>query len=267
LDECQRWINGIRIIQYGIQLYQNYQKMKNVIDNGRENLSKILPNQHYFNFLRANTSETMSESISTISLPINHIISDTTKSVIDQDNKSNKKNFNSLGKNKSSNFYSSFSFSSIDRLKISKTNFTRSSSFHDSLRRSNKNLRTYSTSPIKTNDLNLKRSKSTKEMTSTQRSKPTNKNSSTASLIPFINQCIQPVKTPTHSKSSLSPPKRPPPPIPKKQSTTVDNHIYDSFQDSPALSNHGRQSFTKTKTDENRTVTKSYLPPMRVTEL
>jgi len=97
-DECQRWINGIRIIQYGIQLYKNYQQMKKVIDNGSENLSKILPNQHYFNFIQSNRSSIMSESISTISLPINHIISDVSKVSIDYDKTLTKKNFNSLGK-------------------------------------------------------------------------------------------------------------------------------------------------------------------------
>ncbi len=101
--------------------------------------------------------------------------------------------------------------------------------------------------------------------------KPSNKNSSTSSIIPLINQCIHPEKTPTPSKSSLSPPKRPPPPIPKKPSplTTVDNHIYDSFQESPSLSNQYRRSFSNSKpqSDENRTVPISQLPPMRVTEL
>lgn len=100
LDECQRWINGIRIIQYGIQLYKNYQQMKKIIDNGLENISKILPNQHRFNFIQSNRSSFMSESISTISLPINHIISDPSKFSINHDNTSLKANFNSLG-----NFY------------------------------------------------------------------------------------------------------------------------------------------------------------------
>jgi len=98
LDECQRWINGIRIIQYGIQLYKNYQQIKKVVDNGSENLSKILPNQHYFNFIQSNRSSFMSQSISTISLPINQIISDTSKLSIDHNNTLTKKNFNSLGK-------------------------------------------------------------------------------------------------------------------------------------------------------------------------
>ncbi len=97
-DECQRWINGIRIIKYGIQLYKNYQQMKNVIDQGGENLSKILPNQHHFNFIQSSTSPTMSESLSTISLPINHIISDATKLFHEQDISKTKNNFNSLGK-------------------------------------------------------------------------------------------------------------------------------------------------------------------------
>jgi hypothetical protein len=97
-DECQRWINGIRIIQYGIQLYKNYQQMKKIVDNGLENLSKILPNQHYFNFIQSNRSSIMSESVSTISLPINRIISDTSKLSVDHDNTLFKKNFCSLGK-------------------------------------------------------------------------------------------------------------------------------------------------------------------------
>ncbi len=185
----------------------------------------------------------------------------------------------------------------LERFKASKTNFIRSSSFHDSLRRSNRNdqklLRTYSTSPPntsskKTNDSNLKRSKSSKEITvksvPTQRSKATNKKdhhdtnriSSTTSFIPFINQCIQSEKTPRHSKSPLPLPKRAPPPIPKKLSssrtaiTTVDNHIYDSFQDSPpSLTNSCQQtcSYRKSNDDDNRTVPQSRLPPMKVTEL
>ena len=94
-EECQRWINGIRIILYGIQLYQNYQQRKQIVDQGLENLSKILPNQHRFNFIQSNNQlSKMSESISSISLPINHIISDATKLFLEQD----MKNFNSLGK-------------------------------------------------------------------------------------------------------------------------------------------------------------------------
>jgi hypothetical protein len=42
---------------------------------------------------------------------------------------------------------------------------------------------------------------------------------------------------------------------------TVDNHIYDSFHESPTF------SYPKLKQNENRTVQKSHLPPMRVTEL
>lgn len=165
-------------------------------------------------------------------------------------------------------------------MKISKTNFTRSSSFHDSLRRSTKNTRTCSTSPIKTTESNLKRSKSAKEIasksqTTTPRSKPSIKFSSTASFIPLINQCIHPERTPTRSsKPPLSPPRRPPPPIPKDQIpfqklVTIDNHIYDSFQDSPILIPPSRRSCSQTKlqSEDNRTVLKPQLPPMRVTEL
>jgi hypothetical protein len=76
-------------------------------------------------------------------------------------------------------------------------------------------------SPIKTNGIILKRSKSTKEITSR------------SSFIPFINQCLQPDKTPIHIK----PPKRPPPPIPPKASPNISNHIYDSLIDSPIQSN------------------------------
>ncbi|CAF0945695.1 unnamed protein product [Rotaria sordida] len=273
-DECQRWINGIRIIQYGIQLYKNYQRMKQIIDNGSENLSKILSNQHYFNFIQSNTSSIMTDSISMISLPINHVNLDIKKSFNNFENRSVEKIFNSL-----------------DRLKTSKKHFIRSSSFHDSLRRSNKNeqkiLRTFSISPpIKTNDLSLQRSKSTKELPSKsvqiQRSKTINKknhhetikSSSTTSIIPFINQCIQPEKTSNPPTPPLPPPKRPPPPIPKKISfttaTTVDNHVYDSFPDSPSSNTNTFQrtfSHIKNYDVENSTVSKSHLPPMRVTEL
>jgi amyloid beta A4 precursor protein-binding family B protein 1-interacting protein len=97
-DECQRWVNGIRVIQHGIELYKNYQRMKKVIDDGPDNLSKILPNQHYFNFIQSNTSSFISESFSTISLPINHIVSDASKSFVDLESSPTKHNFKSLGK-------------------------------------------------------------------------------------------------------------------------------------------------------------------------
>ncbi|CAF0997561.1 unnamed protein product [Adineta steineri] len=275
-NECQRWIDGIRIIQHGIQLYKNYQRMKKVIDDGPDQLAKNLPNQHYFNFIQSNTSSFMSESFPAISLPINHIISDVSKS------------FSEFG-----NISSIHNFKSLDRLKTTKTNFIRSSSFHDSLRRANRTdqkiLRTYSisppnSSPTKPTDVGLKRSKSSKEITlkstPSQRSKTSNKkehndttkSSSTASIIPFINQCIHTERTPRRSKSPLPLPKRPPPPLPKKLSsprTTVDNHIYDSFQDSPSLTTNYRQTFTSRKTpiDDKRTVCQPRLPPMKVTEL
>ncbi|CAF4733849.1 unnamed protein product, partial [Rotaria socialis] len=122
----------------------------------------------------------------------------------------------------------------------------------------------------------------------TSRSKSTNKkdhhettrSSSTSSIIPFIHQCIQPEKTMDDDKPPLPPPKRPPPPVPRKNSslntskatpsaTTVDNHIYDSFQDSPSLTNNCRRicSYTKTDDIENSIVSKPLLPPMRVTDL
>ncbi|UJR33521.1 hypothetical protein I4U23_020966 [Adineta vaga] len=278
-EECQRWINGIRIIQHGIQLYKNYQRMNKVIEDGPEKLSKILPNQHYFNFIQSNTSSIMSESFSAISLPINHIVSDASKAYPHSNNISLFDNFKSL-----------------DRLKPSKTSFIRSSSFHDSLRRAHRSdqklLRTYSisppnTSPVKLTESNLKRSKSSKEIMlkpiQIPRSKtPTkkehnevNKSSSTSSIIPFINQCIQTEKTPRRTKSPI--PKRPPPPpLPKKLSssrsamTTVDNHMYDSFQDNSLSSNHSRQTSSYRKingVDEQRTVSQIRLPPMKVTEL
>ena len=184
----------------------------------------------------------------------------------------------------------------LDRSKLFGKNFKRSSSFHDSLRRLNKNgqkiSRTYSASPpnlcsTRTNPANLKRSKSTKEMTPKsmpiQHSKAqikdhnhhTNKTLSTTLIIPFIHQCIQSEKTQSHSKppilpSKSQPPPPPPPPIPIKLSsiqttTTIDNHIYDSFQDSP-LSSH-MCSYKKNIDDEKSTVSKTHLPPMRVTDL
>jgi amyloid beta A4 precursor protein-binding family B protein 1-interacting protein len=71
-DEYQRWINGVRIILHGLQLYKNYQRMKEVIDQGMENLVNLLPDQHHINFITSNTSS-MHQSMSTISLPINQI--------------------------------------------------------------------------------------------------------------------------------------------------------------------------------------------------
>lgn len=246
-DDYQRWINGIRIIQYGRKLYENFEQMKAIVDHGLDYLGKILPNQHHFNFIQ---STRMCESMSTISLPINQIFSDEKKSPFEQNSMDKKKNFNSL-----------------DRLKISKTNFTRSSSFHDSLRRSNKTVRTSSTSPTKNTDINLKRSKSNKEL----QSKSSTKLSATSSIIPLINQCIHPERTTANNaKSTVSPPRRPPPPIPKKQSILVDNHIYDSFQDSPILPNKQRRSYSQAKilNDNCRSVSKTdNLRPMKVTEL
>ena len=99
-DECQRWINGIRIIQYGIQLYKNHQRLKNVVENGPEHLARVQPNQHHFNFIQTNLSSNNSQVNSTISLPINHIVSDASaaKSFIDLERTPTKQNFNSLGK-------------------------------------------------------------------------------------------------------------------------------------------------------------------------
>lgn len=132
----------------------------------------------------------------------------------------------------------------LDRRKSSKSPFTRSSSFHSSLRHAKENKieeklsRTKSTSPIKTNDTIVKRSKSNK--------------TSSSSIIPLINQCIQSDRTPTRMK----PPKRSPPPIPWKTSPSISNHIYDSLEDSPILIN-----------EDSRTVSNFCLPPRRVTEL
>ncbi|CAF3615861.1 unnamed protein product [Rotaria socialis] len=231
-DEYQRWINGIRIILCGFQLYKNYQQMTQVVDDEIDNLVNLLPNQHYFNFITSSSSS-MHHSISSISSPISQIIYDATeshKTLIDIDSASTK-----------------YMSHSLDRFQESKASFARSSSFHSSLRysKTNKNqqkaYRTKSISPLesslnKNHGLLFKRSKSAKEISSrvssTQRSK-SHKLSSSSSIIPFINQCIQPDKTRIHMK----PPKRPPPPIPPKSSSSISNHIYDSLQDTPLL-NH-----------------------------
>lgn len=163
---------------------------------------------------------------------------------------------------------SSILFPFTDRLKISRKSFTRSSSFHSSLRNAKTNkaeekfYRTKSSSPsdsspMKNHGIVFKRSKSAKELThrslssAAQRSKPS-RMSASSSIIPFINQCIQSDKTRTHIK----PPKRPPPPIPAKPSPSISNHIYDSLQDTPVLNNQN-----------HRTVSNFRLPPTRVTEL
>lgn len=242
-EEYQRWINGIRIIFHGIQLYKNYQEINKILNDDIDNLLHLLPIQHHFNFITSTTSA-MNQSFSSISLPINQIVSDTNENhtpFIDIDDTSIK--------------YTSYS---LDRLKTSKTSFTRSSSFHSSLRhlKSSKtdqnNFRPKSTSPsdsspIKTNGTNLKRSKSTKEIS-------TRSIKSTKTFIPFINQCLQSDKTPI----PLKPPKRPPPPpIPPKTSPSISNHIYDSLQNSPIQINN----------KDNRTVPIPRLLPTRVTDL
>lgn len=51
--------------------------MSKVVDDGIDNLVNLLPNQHHFNFITSTTSA-MHQSISSISLPINQIVSDST---------------------------------------------------------------------------------------------------------------------------------------------------------------------------------------------
>lgn len=150
----------------------------------------------------------------------------------------------------------------LDRLKTAKALFTRSSSFHSSLRygKSGKNeqklFRTKSTSPpdaspTKTDGCLLKRSKSNKEIHS--RSSKSSLSPS-SSILPFINQCLQSDKsTPVHMKPSK---RSPPPPLPPKISPSIINHIYDSLQNSPILPNK-----------DHRTVLNTRLPSTRVTDL
>ena len=150
----------------------------------------------------------------------------------------------------------------LDRLKTAKTLFTRSSSFHSSLRygkcakSEQKLFRTKSTSPpdaspIKTDGSPLKRSKSNKEIHS--RSSKSSLSPS-SSILPFINQCLQSEKsTPIHLKTPKRPP---PPPLPPKISSSINNHIYDSLQNSPILPNK-----------DHRTVLNTRLHTTRVTDL
>ena len=74
-DEYQRWMNGIRVILHGAQLYQNFQRVKRIVDHGGENLTQLLPNQHHFNFIQSNLTPNVTQMNSTISLPISHIVS------------------------------------------------------------------------------------------------------------------------------------------------------------------------------------------------
>ena len=251
-DACQRWVDGIRMILYGEQLYKNYQQMKEIVNGGLEKLATRLPEQRHFNFIQSTTSS-MHESLSSISLPINQIVFDsvdTPKALVDLDCSSAKQVFYSL-----------------DRQKKSKTPFTRSSSFHSNLHQSKaeaKQFRTKSISPKKGNDPVLYRSKSTKEISSrpssasraksnTNKKDPSStEKSSSASFIPFIHQCLQSDQTPVHFK----PPKRSPPTIPPKTVSSMHNHIYDSLQDIPFPI-----------TDDYGTVSPLPLPPTRVTEL
>ena len=78
-EEYQRWINGIRIILFGVELYRNYQQISQIVRDGFDNLVHLLPNQHHFNFITSTTSA-MHQSTSSISLPINQIVSDTNDS-------------------------------------------------------------------------------------------------------------------------------------------------------------------------------------------
>ena len=282
-DECQRWVNGIRMILSGEQLYKNYQQMKEIVNGGLEQLATRLPEQRHFNFIQSTTSS-MHESLSTISLPINQIVFDsveTPKALVDLDCPSTKQMFYSLGRQTESSEIERSEVSPLfslliislhlDRQKKSKTPFARSSSFHSNLHQSKatkaeaKLLRTKSSSPMKGADPLLYRSKSTKEISSRSssggsraKSNPTKKDhpppekSSSSSIIPLIHQCLQSDETPVH----LKPPKRSPPTNPPKTATSTHNHIYDSLQDFPFP-----------MTDDYRTVSTSPLPPTRVTEL
>lgn len=100
LEEYQRWVNGIRVILYGVQLHRNYQQMSKLLDENHQNLQHLLPNQHHFNFINSTTSA-MYHSISSISLPINQIISDRSDSplsLIDIDSSQMKYSSCSLGR-------------------------------------------------------------------------------------------------------------------------------------------------------------------------
>ncbi len=73
--------------------------MRKIIDDNIENLVNLLPNQHYFNFITSTTSS-MHQSISSISLPINQILFDSTdshKSLVDIDSTPPKYTCFSLG--------------------------------------------------------------------------------------------------------------------------------------------------------------------------
>lgn len=106
IEDYRRWTHGIRIIFHGIQLYKNYQRISQIVDENHENLLHLLPNQHHFNFINSTTSA-MHHSISSISLPINQIISERTDSSIsldDLDSSPMKYSSYSLG-NKSSTLF------------------------------------------------------------------------------------------------------------------------------------------------------------------
>ena len=160
-------------------------------------------------------------------------------------------------------------FSPLDRRKTSKSAFARSSSFQSSLlqcKPEQKMLRTKSISPpangsSKPTDTILKRSKSSKEISSRSSSAPHSKAthakkdsqpSSSSSIIPFIQHCIQPDKTPIQVKAH----KRIGLPTLHTRSSSMNNHIYDSLQDIPF-----------SVRDDRPTVTSSQVPIRRVTEL
>ena len=98
--ECQRWINGIRLILYGDQLLENYQKMKRVVREGPESLLRQWPERRLLNFVPSIQSS-LQHSFSSISMPINRIVfqsTETSNNLMEIDVPSAKHEFRSLGK-------------------------------------------------------------------------------------------------------------------------------------------------------------------------
>ncbi|CAF1249257.1 unnamed protein product, partial [Didymodactylos carnosus] len=154
-----RWINGIRLIHYGYDLYKSYENMSKILTYYQKNGKlPIIKSQHQFNFLLP-TSDSISLSSAT-SLPI----------IQQQQQQQQQQNQDSLSVKTLENMDTENSlqaFRSLDRLRVTNNSYNRFQSTSSLRRNSNSSVpsilsQTNSSSVIKSND-SLKKSKSSKE--------------------------------------------------------------------------------------------------------
>ncbi|CAF1119760.1 unnamed protein product [Didymodactylos carnosus] len=210
--DYHRWISGIRLVQYGYELYKSYEKMTKTLNYYQKNGKlPIITSQHQFNFLLP-TSDSISLSSAT-SLPIIQHQQDSlsVKTLEDIETKNSLQAFRSLdrlGEINSSNHRFQSTTSSLRRNSNHSTT-TRSQTNSPPLIKSNENVKkskenifnTDEQSILKNNIAKAKSDESNINIRETTiEHPPTNLNarrssstsiSSSKRLIPFLNNCIQ----------------------------------------------------------------------------